>query len=85
MIFTTENPKLFDFEDVREFNVPAFYQDQLKRIDSIPSSHCLSNSRSPPLHISRVGIGAAFNFDEMIMDIDREGTFNHNFVEQENF
>jgi len=30
--------------------------------------------------LPRVGIGAAFNFDEMIMDNDREGTFNHNIL-----
>lgn len=70
MVFTTKIPKLFDFEGGREFNVPAFYQDQQSRIDSVPFSHCLFHSRSPPLHISRVGIGAAFDLDEMIMNTD---------------
>jgi predicted aconitase len=33
-VYTTKNPEMFDFEDWRELNVPAIYQERQKRIDA---------------------------------------------------
>jgi hypothetical protein len=34
-VFTTKNPEMFDFEDWREFNIPEFLLDRVKRIDGV--------------------------------------------------
>jgi hypothetical protein len=33
-VFTTKNPEMFDLEDWREFNIPEFLLDRVKRIDT---------------------------------------------------